>query len=73
MRLNVYWTFIKASTDCDFDESITDLNNKINDETKRAIKLLQEDEQRKKHQESRTTNTVTAFNECLATYFKKID
>lgn len=61
MRLNVYWIFIKASTDCDFDE------------TKRAIKLLQEDEQRKKQQEARTTNTVTAFNECLATYFKKID
>lgn len=70
--IDFYGTFIKASTDREFDEQITDLNNQINDETKRAIKLLQQDEQLKKQQEDLTPKTVIAFNDRLTHYFKKI-
>ncbi len=71
--IDFYGTFIKDSTDRDFDDQITDLNNQINNETKRAIKLLQQDEQIKKQQEDLTPLTVMAFNDRLTHYFKKID
>lgn len=70
--IDFYGTFIKASTDREFDEQITDLNNQINDETKRAIKLLQQDEQLKKQQEDHTPESIIAFNDRLTHYFKKI-
>ena len=69
--IDFYGTFIKASTDRDYDEQITHSNNQINDETKRAIKLLQQDEQLKKQQGDHTPESIIAFNDRLTNYFKK--
>ncbi|GEM03982.1 hypothetical protein HMI01_09700 [Halolactibacillus miurensis] len=71
--IDLYGTFIKNTIDDDYASEIAELNNKINEETKKAIKLLQQDEQQKKQQEDLPKNIVIAFNDRLKEYVKKLN
>lgn len=70
--IDFYGDFIPKTTDEDNQHDINKLNNLIGSEIKKAIKILQEDDQRKKTLENTQPATVLAFNQRLRHYIDKL-
>lgn len=70
--IDFYGDFIPPTTDEDYQPEINELNNLIAKEMKKAIRILQEDEQRKKDLENTQPATILAFNQRLRDYLVKL-